>query len=97
MTTGDGRDGKRRTTLAQTALVLLEDWGLAPLREENRRDLVALLDDREDRRATGVTSQLPGNHGQEAIGEPTLADAMRDRLVHHADKIPLQGASMRQR
>ena len=97
ITKGDGRYGKLMTTLAKTDLVILDDWGLAPLSDENRRDLLELLDDRYDRRATGVTSQLPVDHWHEAIGEPTLADAILDRLVHNAYKITLQGESMRKR
>src|SRR5919197_2407183 len=97
ITKGAGRYGKLMTTLAKTDLVLLDDWGLAPLSDENRRDLLELLDDRYDRRATVVTSQLPVDHWHEAIGEPTLADAILDRLVHNAYKITLQGESMRKR
>jgi DNA replication protein DnaC len=85
------------TTLAKTDVLILDDWGLAPLNDENRRDLLELLDDRYDRRATMVTSQLPVDHWHEAIGEPTLADAILDRLVHNAYKISLQGESMRKR
>jgi DNA replication protein DnaC len=94
---GDGRYGKLLTTLAKTDLLMLDDWGLAPLSDENRRDLLELLDDRYDRRATRVTSQLPVDHWHEALGEPTLADAILDRLVHNAYKIALQGESMRKR
>jgi DNA replication protein DnaC len=97
ITKGDGRYGKLMITLAKTDLVILDDWGLAPLSDENRRDLLELLDDRYDRRATVVTSQLPVDHWHEAIGEPTLADAILDRLVHNAYKITLQGESMRKR
>jgi DNA replication protein DnaC len=75
----------------------LDDWGLAALSAENRRDLLALLEDRHDRRATLVTSQLPVAHWHEALGDPTLADAILDRLVHKAYKIPLTGASLRKR
>jgi len=85
------------TSLAKTDLVILDDWGLAPLSDENRRDLLELLDDRYARWATVVTSQLPVDHWHEAIGEPTLADAILDRLVHNAYKITLQGESMRKR
>jgi DNA replication protein DnaC len=76
---------------------LLDDWALAPLSDENRRDLLELLEDRHDRRATIVTSQLPLEHWHEAIAEPTLADAILDRLVHNAYKIVLKGESMRKR
>ena len=78
-------------------LVVLDDWGLAPLTDENRRDLLELLDDRHGRRATLVASQLPIDHWHTAIGEPTLADAILDRLVHNAYKITLKGESMRKR
>ena len=94
---GDGRYGKVLTTLAKTDLLILDDWGLAPLSDDNRRDLLELLEDRHDCRATIVTSQLPVEHWHAAIGEPTLADAILDRLVHNAYKIALQGDSMRKR
>jgi hypothetical protein len=97
MSKGDGRYPKLMTSLATTALLILDDWGLAALSDENRRDLLELLEDRHDRRATLVTSQLPVEHWHEALGEPTLADAILDRLVHNAYKIPLQGESMRKR
>lgn len=94
---GDGRYGRLLRSLGKTDLVLLDDWGLAPLTDEHRRDLLALLDDRHGRRATIVASQLPVDHGHAAIGEPTLADAILDRLVHNAYKITLKGDSMRKR
>ena len=94
---GDGRYRKLMTTLAKTDLLLLDDWGLAPLSDENRRDLLEIVEDRHDCRATLVTSQLPVEHWHEALGDPTLADAILDRLVHNAYKITLQGESMRRR
>jgi DNA replication protein DnaC len=94
---GDGRYGKLMTSLAKTDVVILDDWALAPLGDENRRDVLELLEDRHDRRATVVTSQLPVEHWHEALGEPTLADAILDRLVHNAYKILLKGDSMRKR
>jgi IstB-like ATP binding protein len=97
MSKGDGRYPKLMTSLAKTALLILDDWGLAALSDEHRRDLLERLEDRHDRRATLVTSQLPVEHWHEALGEPTLADAILDRLVHKAYTIPLQGESMRTR
>jgi DNA replication protein DnaC len=97
ITKGDGRYPKLMTTLAKIELLILDDWGLAALSDENRRDLLELLEDRHDRRATIVTSQLPVEHWHEALGDPTLADAILDRLVHNAYKIPLRGESMRKR
>jgi DNA replication protein DnaC len=94
---GDGRYVKRMTALAKTDVLLLDAWGLAPLSADNRRDLLELLEDRHDCRATIVTSQLPVEPWHAASGEPTLADAILARLGHNAYKIALQGASMRQR
>jgi DNA replication protein DnaC len=87
---GDGRYGRVLRSLAKTDLVVLDDWGLAPLTDEHRRDLLELLDDRHGHRATIVASQLPIDHWHAAIGEPTLADAILDRLVHNAYKITLE-------
>ena len=94
---GDGRYPKFMASLAKADLILLDDWGLAVLRDANRRDVLALLEDRHGRRATLVTSQLPVEHWHEALGDPTLADAILDRLVHNAYKITLKGDSMRKR
>ncbi len=94
---GDGRYAKLMAALAKTDLIVLDDWGLAVLSDENRRDLLELLEDRHGRRATLVTSQLPLQHWHEALGDPTLADAILDRLVHNAYKITLKGDSMRKR
>ena len=94
---GDGRYGKLLTTLAKTDVLILDDWGLAPLSDENRRALLEIVDDRHDRRATIITSQLPVEHWHDALGDPTLADAILDRLVHNAYKIVLQGESKRKR
>jgi DNA replication protein DnaC len=94
---GDGRYAKRMASLAKTDLIALDDWGLAVLSDENRRDLLELLEDRHGRRATLVTSQLPVDHWHEALGDPTFADAILDRLVHNAYKITLNGDSMRKR
>ena len=93
----DGRYGKLMGTLAKTDVLILDDWALAPLSEENRRDLLEVLEDRHDRRATIITSQLPLEHWHAALGEPTLADAILERLVHNAYKIVLKGDSMRKR
>jgi DNA replication protein DnaC len=93
----DGRYGKLLTTVSKTDLVLLDDFGLAPLSDEQRHDLLEVIEDRHGRRATMVTSQLPLEHWHEAIGDPTLADAILDRLVHSAYQITLKGDSMRKR
>jgi DNA replication protein DnaC len=93
----DGGFPKLMRSLAKTDLLVLDDWGLAPLDAEARRDLLELLDDRHGQRATLFTSQLPVEHWHEVIGDPTLADAILDRLVHNAYRLTLKGESMRKR
>ncbi len=92
---GDGRYAKVMAALAKTDLIILDDWGLAQFGDESRHDVLELLEDRHGRRATIVTSQFPVAHWHEAIGDPTLADAILDRLVHNAYKFALKGDSMR--
>ena len=94
---GDGRFPKLMATFAKTDLIVLDDWGLAKLTAEQRRDLLELLDDRHGNRSTIVTSQLPVDHWHEMIGDPTLADAILDRLIHNAYRINLKGESLRKR
>ncbi len=94
---GDGRYPKLLDTLAKTDVLILDDWGLAKLSAEHRRDLLELLEDRHGARSTLVTSQIPIEKWHDAIGDPTLADAILDRLVHNAYKINLKGESMRKR
>jgi DNA replication protein DnaC len=91
----DGRFPKLMSTLAKTDLLLIDDWGLTTLDSEARRDLLELLDDRHGQCSTLVTSQLPVEHWHDIIGDPTLADAILDRLVHNSHRIELTGKSMR--
>jgi DNA replication protein DnaC len=91
----DGRYPKLLAELARTDLLVLDDWGLTPLNDEQRRDLLEILDDRFNARSTLVTSQLPIPHWHEYLGDPTLADAILDRLVHCAYKLNLSGESLR--
>lgn len=93
----DGRFPKLMKSYAKTDLIVLDDWGLISLDTNARRDLLELLDDRHGQQATLVTSQLPVEHWHEVIGDPTLADAILDRLVHSAYRITLKGESMRKR
>jgi len=92
---GDGRYAKLLAQTAKTDLLCLDDFLISPLTDVARRDLLELLDDRYGLRSTIVTSQLPIKHWHEAIGDPTLADAILDRLVHNSHRIELKGASMR--
>jgi DNA replication protein DnaC len=91
----DGSYPRALAALARVDLLVLDDWGLTPLTAEQRRDLWEILDDRYERRSTLVTSQVPVEHWYEALGDPTLADAILDRLVHNAHKLRLQGESLR--
>ena len=91
----DGRYGKLMLGFAKTDLLVLDDWGLTPMTDSQRRDLLELLEDRYGRRATIITSQLPIADWHESIGDPTLADAILDRVVHNAYKLELKGESMR--
>jgi DNA replication protein DnaC len=94
---GDGRYPKLLATLAKTEVLILDDWGLAKLTAEQRRDLLEILEDRHGVRSTIATSQLPIEKWHNMIGDPTLADAILDRLVHNAYKINLKGGSLRKR
>lgn len=94
---GDGRYPKLMKDLAKTDLVVLDDFGLVPLGEGERRDLLEILEERYELRSTLITSQYPIEHWHELIGNPTLADAILDRLVHNAYKLHLTGDSMRKR
>ncbi len=92
---GDGRYEAILRRLAKTDALILDDWGLFAMNDEARRDCLELLEDRCGKRSTLVTSQIPIQHWHETIGDPTLADAILDRLVHNAYKIELKGESMR--
>ncbi len=92
---GDGRYVKLITQLAKVDVLLLDDWGVAMLTDSARRDLLEILDDRYGHRSTIITSQLKVDDWHESIGDPILADAILDRLVHNAHKLDLSGESMR--
>ena len=92
---GDGRYARLLKTLARVQLLILDDWGLSILTEAEQRDLLEILEDRHQRASTIVTSQLPVEQWHEIIGSPTLADAILDRLVHNAHRLPMTGESMR--
>jgi DNA replication protein DnaC len=81
--------------LAKADLLVLDDFGLTPMSEQTKRDLLEILDDRYDRRSTLVTSQLPVDQWHAYLNDPTLADAILDRLVHNAYRLTLKGESMR--
>lgn len=91
----DGSYTRILDRLQKTAALLIDDFGLQALKETERRDLLEVLEDRYGRRATLVASQLPIDHWHDIVGDATFGDAILDRLVHHAHRIHLKGASMR--
>lgn len=91
----DGTYKNKLASLARIDLVILDDWLVAPLSDTNRRDLFEILEDRYDRRSVMICAQLPIEHWHTAIGDPMLADAILDRLVHNAYRIDLKGESLR--
>lgn len=81
--------------LEKSDVLVVDDWGLASLTDGERRQFLEVLEDRSGSKATIVASQLPVASWHDVIGEPTVADAILDRLVHNAHRIELRGASMR--
>jgi len=94
---GDGRYAKLLRSLARVNLLILDDWGPEPLAPEQRRDLLEIVEDRYDSGSLLITSQLTIARWYELIGDPTLADAILDRVVHNAYRIELSGDSLRKR
>lgn len=93
----DGSYGNLLNQLQKTQILIIDDWGLEILKRAQRTDLLEVLEDRHDRGSTIITSQLPTQHWHEVIGDPTLADAILDRLLHNAHKLILKGESMRKK
>jgi DNA replication protein DnaC len=81
--------------IAKADLLIIDDFGLAPLPDPTRRDLLEILDDRYDRRSTLITSQLPLEQWHTYLEDPTIADAILDRLIHNSYRLALKGDSMR--
>ncbi len=92
---GDGRFSKLLNQLAKTDVLVLDDWGLESLTLGQRNDVLELMEDRHGNRSTLITSQVPIQQWHAAIGDPTLADAILDRLLHNAHRLQLKGESMR--
>ena len=86
---GDGSYGKLLTRLAKYTILLSDDWGLAKLGDKERRDVLEVLEDRHGITSTIVASQIPTEKWHDAIGDPTIADAVLDRLVHNAHMITM--------
>jgi DNA replication protein DnaC len=92
---GDGRYPRLMRALGGVKLLILDDWGLEPLGPEQRRDVLEIVEDRYGRGATLITSQIPVDRWHDLIGEPTLADAILDRIIHNAHRLQLNGDSLR--
>ena len=92
---GDGRFPRLFRQLLRTDLLILDDWGPDRLTPQQRRDLMEIVEDRYGNGSILVTSQLPVDAWHDVIDEPTFADAILDRLVHNAHRLPLDGPSMR--
>jgi DNA replication protein DnaC len=91
----DGTYVKLLARFARTDVLVLDDWGLAPVEDIERRDLLEIMEDRHGLRSTIWTSQLPVAKWHDHLGDPTVADAICDRLLHNAHRIVLQGPSRR--
>ena len=93
----EGRLSRMMTALERTRLLIIDDWGPEPLTAEQRRDLLEIVDDRDDRGSLLITSQLPVGRWHDVVGDMTLGDAIVDRIVHRAHRLELKGASLRKR
>ena len=94
---GEGRLPRMLATLERTKLLIIDDWGPEPLTAEQRRDLLEIADDRYEKGSLLVTSQVPVSRWHELVGDPTIGDALLDRIVHRAHRIELKGPSLRKR
>lgn len=91
----DGRFPRLVDRLARVNLLILDDWGTHGLNDQQRLDLLEIFEERYRRKSTLVTAQLPVSAWHDMIGEPTIADAILDRIIHNAHRITLEGDSMR--
>jgi DNA replication protein DnaC len=93
----DGSYGTLIKKLPKTHLLVLDDLGLAPLSDSERRDLLGVIQDRSGTASTLITSQFSVDHWHDHIGDPTIADAIMDRFIHNAHRIQLKRGSMRKK
>ena len=92
----DGTYPRWLAKVARFDVIVLDDWGLVPLADSERRDLLEIMEDRYGNRSTILTSQMPVAQWHDQVGDPTIADAFCDRLLHNAHRIELHGPSRRQ-
>lgn len=91
----DGSYARLLARIARADVLVIDDWGLTPTREQERRDLYEIMEDRHGLRSTIMTSQLPPTKWHDHVGEPTVADAILDRLLSSAHRLVLKGPSRR--
>lgn len=91
----DGSYARVLARLAKVDVLVIDDWGLAPLKEQERRDMLEILEDRYGHRSTLMTSQLPTTTWHDHLGDPTVADAICDRVLHNSHRVVLKGPSRR--
>jgi DNA replication protein DnaC len=91
----DGSYSRLLKQLAKVDVLVIDDWGLTPPQEQERRDLLELLEDRYATRSTIMTSQLPPAKWHDQLGDPTVADAVCDRILHNSHRLVLKGPSRR--
>ena len=94
---GEGRLARMLAMLERTRLLIIDDWGPEPLTPEQRRDLLEIVDDRYEKGSLLITSQVPVSRWHELVGDPTIGDAILDRVIHRAHRLELKGASLRKR
>ncbi|MBI2393247.1 MAG: ATP-binding protein [Deltaproteobacteria bacterium] len=94
---GDGSYTALLQKIAKADVLVIDDFLIAPLKDQERRDLLEVLEDRYDRSSTVITTQVPTKTWHEALSDPTIADAICDRVIHNAHVITLRGGSMRKR
>lgn len=92
---GEGRLARLIAALERVNLLILDDWGPEPLTADQRRDLLEIVDDRYDKGSLLITSQVPVSQWHDVIADPTLGDAILDRIIHNAHRIELKGDSLR--
>ncbi|MGL3210615.1 IS21-like element helper ATPase IstB [Bradyrhizobium sp. BR 1433] len=93
----DGRFPRLIDKLARVQLLILDDWGTHTLNDQQRLDLLEIFEERYRRKSTLITAQLPVAQWHDMIGEPTIADAILDRIIHNSHRIALEGDSMRRK
>ncbi|HAU1016416.1 TPA: IS21-like element helper ATPase IstB [Legionella pneumophila] len=97
VTKASGTYNQWLASLAKIDILILDDWGITPPDQEQRRDLLEILDDRYQKKSTIITSQLPTSHWHEHLNDATIADAILDRLLHNAIRLELKGESLRKK